>query len=152
MRIVHADFLVEPLDHLMVILHTRRPPPDAEWSQLAASADPDRAPLPMLVLTDGGNPTSKQRALVHPVVSKEKPMTAVISEATTIRFVVSTLTLLNENVRTFAPSGVDEALAWLAVPFATASEARRTLRRLARDPGGERFEPLQRAIPGLKRA
>jgi hypothetical protein len=105
----------------------------------------------MLVLTDGGSPTGPQRAKVQDVIRRDRPKTAVVSEAAAIRFVVTSLMFFNDNVGSFAPPRIDEAIDWFGLPPATAADTRRGLLRIAREPGAERFETLQRAVAALRR-
>jgi hypothetical protein len=156
MPAAQPDCIVDQVGHLIVLLHTRKSPSDAEWEQVVALLGGPHVKNPSgfsaLILSDGGSPTLKQRGRVTPHIVRDRPMTALVSDASAVRFVVSTLTLLNENVRTFAPRTIDDALHWLRLPPALANETRQLLRRRAGEPGAERFETLQRGAAAMRGA
>jgi hypothetical protein len=149
-----VDFLFEPVGEVLVMLHTRKPAPDAEWDllvdHLARTLQAGRPIPPGLVLTDGGGPTTAQRKALEQVLDVRQLRTAVVSEAASVRFVVSTLALFSENVRSFPITGVDDALAWFGLPGVDRLELRRGLVRLARTPAASPFVTLRTVVDTLK--
>jgi hypothetical protein len=98
-----------------LLVHGAEPPDDAAWDRyLAALARVDRPNrfARILVLTEGGSPSSEQRERLGKASTKGD-RSAVVCSAAVPRFVVSMLALINKDVRAFAPGDYARAVAFL---------------------------------------
>ena len=97
--------------HLMVLYQLQKTPTDVEWdAYLAALAGPSKAnQLRCIVITEGAAPTRAQRERMIATVEGKPTRVAVISPATSVRFVVSVLALVNRDIRSFSPREFDAA-------------------------------------------
>lgn len=119
-----------------VLVQGERDATDEEWSRwvdfvVRGGNDLERN-IRVLVVSAGGSPTPKQRARIHEVMPKMGGgvPTAIVTSSRIGRVVVSTMALFNSEVRAFAPSELDRALAYLGVPDASQPALRALVARL----------------------
>jgi hypothetical protein len=105
---------------LMVLFHTERDPSEAEWDRWIAT-ERLRKHRALLILTRGGAPNSKQRARVADVLNAHagpNPPVALLTDSTMLRAMMTAFTWLlrrQHRMKAFAPTAVEEAVAWTAV-------------------------------------
>jgi hypothetical protein len=108
------DFVSTSRGEIMVVIHTSRPPSDAEWKEYVdgvASCDLETARS--IVITDGGAPSAQQRKLLNDVIGGRQPPGVVISPSTFVRGVVTALSWFNPGLKAFAPEDFDKACHYL---------------------------------------
>ena len=103
-------------------LHTANEPPKNEWNVafdrlIAATKDVATVDMRHLVLTDGGAPSTSQRARMHKDVAREQPLrlavvTTVLSNPLK-RGVATALSWANPQIKFFQPAQARDALAHL---------------------------------------
>jgi hypothetical protein len=101
---------------LMLLVHTDRPPTDAEWEPYydeLIKHDPDQ--LRSLAFTDGGAPSGAQRKQVNDFLKGRASRAAVVSPSTMVRGVVTALSWFNSQMKVYSPKEVDAALQYLGV-------------------------------------
>jgi len=101
---------------LMLLVHTSRPPNDAEWGAYYAELvkqDPRR--LKSLAFTDGGAPNGAQRKQVNDFLAGQSSRACVVTASAMVRGVVSALSWFNAQMKAFSPQDVDAALRYLGV-------------------------------------
>jgi hypothetical protein len=102
-------------ERLVIVYQGSQPPSGEEWQayleQLRNIADVEHRAL---VYSEHHISRKEQDELKQATTGSAKPRVALISPSTAVRFVASIFTLLNRNVRFFAPSHFDAALAYLA--------------------------------------
>lgn len=144
-----ADFLFSVVENCFLLVHTKKAPTNAEWDQYLAELGrrADRIEdLRSLVFTDGGGPTSEQRGRLNPILKGRASRAAVVSNAPIIRFIVSSLALLNPKIRTFQPEELSQALAHIELPIDILPTVRKQLLGMLEEMGKERVLSLSRAL------
>jgi hypothetical protein len=102
-------------------VHTKVAPSDAEWKeyiQLCKKVADDAGfpALRGLSITDGGAPTSTQRALANEFLEGRSAPTAILSSSSIVRGVVTAMSWFNPKIKSFAPVRAREALAYIDFP------------------------------------
>jgi hypothetical protein len=124
---------------LLVSWQSLHSPSDDEWDNYVQAVCSLTGPRgACLVLTDGGYPTRRQQGRLFERVKGDRRRVAVVSSASTLRFVVSVLSFINPNIKSYMPEELAAALTYLRVPemshavvLATAESLRRRLDRQA---------------------
>jgi hypothetical protein len=102
---------------LILALHTRLAPSDAEWDRYCSWV-PGLLPHPngaCVVLTDGGAPSNTQRERLRKQLGTEARWTAVISDKPMVRGVVTAIRWINPKVCAFAPWEFPQAFKYIGV-------------------------------------
>jgi hypothetical protein len=137
-----ASMVWEVAGSLMVLRENGQTPSDAEWDHFLVSVmDSQRrhGALRMLVVTDGGGPSTDQRTRLKTALKGKTVRSAVVSDAIKIRFIASAIMLINKEHGSFTRREVEGAYAHLSL---TTDERRFTIDALAR-----LEEHIKRAIP-----
>ncbi|MFO0683225.1 MAG: hypothetical protein U0234_14305 [Sandaracinus sp.] len=119
-----------------VLVQGERDATDEEWSRwvdfVVRGGNDLQRDIRVLVISAGGSPTPKQRARIHEVMPRMGGgiPTAIVTSSRIGRAVVSTMALFNSEVRAFAPSELDRAVAYLGVPEASRPALRASVVRL----------------------
>jgi len=115
-------FEVVPQLNTLVSCQNRGSPSDSEWDAWLALAKETMRTTPKphraLVMTEGGHPSRTQQGRLAAAMGGGRALTAVVSSAPTLRFVVSALTFTNRDIKCFAPSQMDAALCHLGLATA----------------------------------
>jgi hypothetical protein len=105
----------------MLVLSGRETPDDATWARAMAelgrffagpAADPKR--VGVLVITDGGAPSTAQRKALAEVTHAAKFPVAVISTNPLVRGAITAISWVNPAIKAFAPSRWADAVAYSA--------------------------------------
>ncbi len=103
----------------LVALHTKQSPTDEEWAEymklVMELRDPINGQLGM-AFTDGGSPNTKQRNLLATQIKGAKLRGVVLSSNAMVRGVVTALSWVNPNIKSFHPGQVAQALQYLNLP------------------------------------
>lgn len=113
-----ANMVFEAVGRTLVIVHNRDFPSDAEWDGYLGSLGAQLAQgdeRRSLVVTEGGAPSTHQRARMAAVVGASVATTAVVSSSRAVRATVGALNLSNSAIRAFAPDDLDGALEHLGL-------------------------------------
>lgn len=121
-----SNMVFEAVGRTLVIVHSKDFPSDAEWNAYLEVLGKhlklhDRRSL---VLTEGGAPSSNQRARMSAIVGESVATTAVVSSSSAVRATVRALNLNNPAICAFAPDDVSGAMEHLGL---TESERRQIL-------------------------
>ncbi|MEM7154462.1 MAG: hypothetical protein AAF799_16565 [Myxococcota bacterium] len=104
---------------IFVVVHTDAAPGADEWSEYLAYYRENAHGKATLVVTDGGGPNAKQRAMVNEFLEKTdmKPKIAICTDRRVTRGIVTALGWFNKNIRVYATqdSDIEEALMYLGV-------------------------------------
>ncbi len=103
---------------VLVTVHGKEPPSDDEWLRyLEASKAHFGSARASLVITEGGGPNGRQRALLSERYPEFGPVpVAVITDSPLTRGVVTALRWLGKNIRAFRPTDLAGAFEYLEVP------------------------------------
>jgi len=117
-----------------VLVHSPRAPSDAEWDAYLGRADEWLLELHgILVVSDGGGPTSSQRRALKKLLAEKarhNASFALISPSLLARGIVLAINLFDPNIRAFRPEDVDQAFNFLRVPTAERQELLALAKRL----------------------
>ena len=104
----------------VVTVHSARAPSDAEWDAYLRDTGEYLPELRgVLIVTDGGGPTSSQRRSLKKLFEEQPHFNAffaVISSSLVARGIVLAINLFNPYIRAFRPEDIDRALKFLRVP------------------------------------
>jgi len=137
------------VDGLLVGVHAAVGPSEHDWAQHCEHVERLRhRTRGVLVFTQGGRPTLKQRAQLRSALREvPAPPTAVLTPSTFVRGLVSSLSWFGgDHVAAFAATDVDGALHFLAArgPAVSRDEVIRTLTGLANELALTLPEPKRR--------
>jgi hypothetical protein len=134
---------------LMLVVHGDKPPSDAQWNAFvdcmhARAVETKRVPH-TLVLSTGGSPNARQRAISKERVSDLGDATeriAVLTSSAIVRGAVTALAwIVRNNFRAFAPSEMRAALLYLGVDHPS-DAIRSELHTLAKSCGAEPLDAV----------
>ena len=132
-------------ESVMLVAHTKRRPEERVWTAMCQTIRESLerlGELRTLVLTDGGGPTSAQRAELASVSEGKPYRVSVVSGAPGVRFIVSSMALFNPTIQCFQPTDWKKGLRHLMSEPAELSTAVRAVQDLAGRPSADRFKIL----------
>jgi len=122
------------LGHLLLLRENAETPSDAEWDETLKllTEDPEELPLvKVLVVTDGGGPTTDQRKKLDRALGGAPVRIAVVSESAKVRFIVSSVALLASHIQSFRISEISGAFAHLSLSREERRLAERNIREMS---------------------
>lgn len=147
--------------HVLVAVHGTASPSDAEWQAWAKLLDErgravgdELMLLSNLVVTEGGAPTTEQRALVNGMVTRGRslPAVAVVTSSRMVRVLVRGFSIFNPRLRVFSPGEWRSAGLHVGVPSEHLPRVLELIRRLEADVFGAGTLPTVAALPGPPQA
>ena len=105
-----------------VCLHERSFPSDAEWQTVVDHHVALRAELAgtdrhrCLVVTDGGGPTSRQRAVIRAAAEDQPVKTALVTSSRLALGIGAVIGWVNTLLKSYAPGRFARALTYLDIP------------------------------------
>src|SRR5450432_244127 len=96
---------------LLILRENAETPRDEDWDAFLAVLARNRAnftKLRILVITDGGGPNVAQRRRLQDALGGQPVRVAVVTGRTAVRFIVSSIALLNRQIATFAPDEMSQ--------------------------------------------
>lgn len=104
------------VDSVFVVIHSADSPADDEWDgYLECYRNDAKNSMRTLVITDGGGPNTKQRALMNEELAESKPTVAICTDNRVVRGIVAALGWFNRKVRAFSKSHISDALKYLGL-------------------------------------
>jgi hypothetical protein len=101
---------------LMILVHTSKPPTDAEWAAYFADlTKQDAKRIKNLVFTDGGAPNGAQRKQVNDYLAGQPSTACVVTASSMVRGVVKALSWFNPRVTAVPPTNLDAAFEYLGI-------------------------------------
>lgn len=103
---------------ILVLREDKQPPSDEEWSAFLTSVAAYRkrvSELRVLIITDGGGPTSSQRASIKGAIEGHPFRSAVISDSMKIRFIAAAIMLISKNHGSFTTRETERAYEHLSL-------------------------------------
>lgn len=107
-------------------------PPTEEEGRLILSVFKtlDFSRMRMLVFTRGGAPTPAQRKAMNEALQGTSFTTAIVTDVTLVRGVVTALSWFNSSIKAFSTAQVEDAFRYLQIPTTQYDLFRREVRRL----------------------
>lgn len=103
---------------MLVSYETKEMPSDHEWDEflkMLATHRANFAALKILIVTDGGGPTLTQRKRLQTALAGQSVKVAVVTDSIKVRFIVSSVALLNHSISTFSRAEFSKAVAFLGL-------------------------------------
>jgi hypothetical protein len=101
---------------MIVSCENKETPTDAEWDDFLSVLVANRSSFPtlkILVLTEGGGPTTTQRKRLETALGGQTVRVAVVTDSIKVRFIVSSVALLNRHISTFSRAEFERACEYL---------------------------------------
>lgn len=134
------SLITRSVGQLLLLRESADDPTEAEWmdciTQLEALMAAMAAGAPnvkVLVYTDGGAPTERQRNLLGRTLAKNPVRVAVITDNLKARITSATVALGNRNQRSFSTAEWSRAYAYLGLSPEEKRAAEATLKTMAKD-------------------
>jgi hypothetical protein len=134
------SLITRSVGQLLLLRESADDPTEAEWmdciTQLEALIAAMGAGAPnvkVLVCTDGGAPTERQRGLLGRTLAKNPVRVAVITDNLKARITSATVALGNRNQRSFSTAEWSRAYAYLGLSPEEKRAAEVTLKAMAKD-------------------
>jgi hypothetical protein len=112
------SLLVRVVESLIVLRENDATPTDRDWDEfltILAANRPNFPHIKILVATDGGGPSSAQRTRLSVALGGRPVRVAVVTDSIKVRFIVSSIALLNSEIATFSKSELAEAYKHLSL-------------------------------------
>lgn len=117
------------LGQLVILAQGKEAPRDFEWREclkLVVATD-DINSTRVLVVTEGGGPSTAQRKALESVLRGTRICSAVVSDSVRVRFIVATVALFGPNISTFSMSEIHKAYEFLGLTRAQIALAEKAL-------------------------
>ena len=112
------SLLVRVVESLIVLRENSATPTDRDWDEFLEILAANRSNfqhIKILVATDGGGPSSDQRTRLSVALGGRRVRVAVVTDSIKVRFIVSSIALLNSEIATFSKSELSEAYKHLSL-------------------------------------
>ncbi|MEO8906324.1 MAG: STAS/SEC14 domain-containing protein [Polyangiaceae bacterium] len=116
---------------MIIARQARDTPTEKEWDDFLQAVVENRdntAAVRILVLTDGGGPSTGQRRRLQAALDGRIFRVAVVSDSIKVRFIVSSVALLNSEISSFTRAEIGQAYKYLRL---TTEEQRLAIKALA---------------------
>jgi hypothetical protein len=119
------------IDRLFLVVYGTKDPTDDEWRAYIADVERHGIDRTMqLVFTEGGGPTAPQRRFLEELLAGRTVPVAVMTSSSSIRLMVTAMSWVNREIRSFPPTGLYDALAYLEIPASRAELIEREIKKL----------------------
>lgn len=115
---VKQNMVTRRVGQLLVSCQNNETPSDVEWDEFLRILVANRenfATLKLLVVTDGGGPTAAQRKRLEAALAGQSIRVAVVTDSIKVRFIVSSVALLNRHISTFSRAETARAYQYLGL-------------------------------------
>jgi hypothetical protein len=114
------NLVVRQIDSLIVARQNMEPPLDFEWNAFLSMLENNAGrfdKIRIFVRTPGGGPTPAQANRLRAILKNKPVLVAVVSESLVVRFLGSSMALLNRDLRIFTPDEAKAAYEHLRLNF-----------------------------------
>lgn len=103
---------------LFLVLHTKENPNDAEWEEYLRAIKAARGINAILIISDGGGPTTMQRGKMNDLLEELKfqGKVAVVTVKSMVRGIVTAISWFNPGIKAFSTLQIPAALKYLDFP------------------------------------
>jgi hypothetical protein len=101
---------------MIIARQGKETPSEKEWDDFLQAVVENRdnsATVRILVLTDGGGPSIGQRKRLQSALDGQVFRVAVVSDSIKVRFIVSSVALLNSEISSFTRAEISQAYSYL---------------------------------------
>lgn len=99
-------------DTMLVLRENKDTPRDEDWDaflEVLSKNRPNFDKFKILVMTEGGGPNQDQRKRLEVALGGRPVRVAVVTDSVKVRFIVSSIALLNREIRTYSNREIEEA-------------------------------------------
>jgi hypothetical protein len=103
------NLVIRHIDSLIVARQNMEQPHESEWNAFLALLEQNAKnfdKIKIFVRTPGGGPSPKQANRLRGILNNKPVLVAVVSESLVVRFLGSSIALLNRDLRMFTPEEV----------------------------------------------
>jgi hypothetical protein len=121
---------------IIVLRENQNTPTDRDWDDFLQILREHRANnerVRILVVTDGGGPSSAQRKRLEEALGGRSFRVSVVTDSAKVRFIVSSIALLNRDIKTFSKAEIKGAFEHLRLDPTDQETAKNEIRKLERD-------------------
>ena len=115
---VKRSLVVRTVESLIILRENSTTPTDRDWDEfleILAANRPDFPKIRILVKTDGGGPSTEQRKRLSIALGGMPVRVAVVTDSIKVRFIVSSIALLNSEIATFNNKEIAQAYQHLSL-------------------------------------
>jgi len=128
--------------NIIVALHNGSPPGEDEWGQYCrAITAMEFDKVRPIAFSDGGGPDSKQRKLLNEVIAGRPGRSALVTNSTIARSVVTALSWFNPLIKAFSPEEASRAFEYLQLDPGEVQAVRLAIRTLSM-----KFSPALKSV------
>jgi hypothetical protein len=112
------NLVTRRVGQMLISLENKETPTDEEWDdflKVLREGRDDFATLKLLVITEGGGPTAAQRKRLEQALGGRTLRVAVVTDSIKVRFIVSSIALLNRFISTFSKAELPRAYEYLGL-------------------------------------
>jgi hypothetical protein len=112
------SLITREVDDMIISRQNKETPNDADWDEflgVIARNESKSAKARILVITDGGGPSVDQRKRLQKTLSSRQFRVAVVTDSIKVRFIVSSVALLNREISTFSRDDLAKACEYLGL-------------------------------------
>jgi hypothetical protein len=141
----------KPMDRVFLVACGKAPPTEEEWAAYVNLVEAQGVGMAQIILTDGGEPTTRQRQALDRVLDGLPMPTAILSSNRRVRFFVWLLSCFDRTIAGFPADGMRDALYFLEVPMSRAPFYQRELDKLRAEIDDDDPPPVPPAqsVPGV---
>lgn len=120
--------------NILLAVYSENAPTAAEHEEtIAIFSKVDPAKVRVLTYTRGGAPTSAQRKDINNVLNGRELTSAIVTDSTVVRGVVTAFSWFNQKVKSFPTRSLDDAFRYLEVPQSDWERLRTCIAELDRE-------------------
>jgi hypothetical protein len=112
---------------ILVLCQGTESPSDAEWDECLEILRPFVASAKVLVYTRGGGPSPAQRKRLSALVGKNPMRAAIVTDSVKVHFIVSSVALFMQRIRSFGLAELNAAFAHLGLSPIEGEHVKRNL-------------------------
>jgi hypothetical protein len=109
---MERNMIMRQVESLILLRENMESPHDHEWNAFLKVLDENFQRLDKIkifVRTPGGGPTPAQANKLRPILKNRPVLVSVVSESLVVRFLGSSMALLNRELKMFSESEIEEA-------------------------------------------
>ena len=121
---------------MILLRENAKTPTDRDWDDFLGILRAHRGNherVRILVMTDGGGPNSGQRKRLEQALGGQSFRVAVVTDSAKVRFIVSSIALLNRDIKTFSKNELDGAFEHLRLDFPDRERAKKEIGSLDKE-------------------
>jgi hypothetical protein len=121
---------------MILLRENAKTPTDRDWDDFLTILRAHRGNherVRILVMTDGGGPNSGQRKRLEQALGGQSFRVSVVTDSAKVRFIVSSIALLNRDIKTFSKNELDSAFEHLRLDFPDRERAKKEVDNLDRE-------------------